>query len=64
MMNDEKIILAHLKRELILRNKNKTGGGRLLYPEEVLSMIAEIETNMILGWEDGELPWTQVEEST
>ena len=61
MLNEEKIVLAHLKRELYER-KVKAGSDRLLYPEDVLTIIANIESNIVLGWPDDDLPFSEVTE--
>lgn len=47
-MNDERWILAQLKRRL-LSVKKSARGGDLFYNYEILTMIAEIEAEAVLG---------------
>lgn len=47
-MNDERWILAQLKRRL-LSVKNSDRGSDLFYNYEILKMIAEIEAEAVLG---------------
>ena len=61
MINEEKMVLVHLKRKL-LELSEKKDGSRFLYPEDVLCMIAEFETNIVLGFPDPELPFNDIEE--
>lgn len=47
MMNEEKYILAMLKRKLLTEKSKRSSD--LFYAQEVLAMIAEIEADAILG---------------
>lgn len=49
-MNEEKYVLAMLKRELV----NLEGSDRVLMAAEVLRMIARIEADAVLGEETDE----------
>ena len=61
MMNEEKMVLVHLKRKL-LELAEKKDGSRFLYPEDVLCMIAEFETDIVLGFPDQGLPFNDITE--
>lgn len=50
MINEEKIVLAHLKREMIKRHEGKD--ERLMYVEDVLALIAQYEAGIVLCFED------------
>lgn len=61
-MNEERYILAELKRWLV---QNERGAVRteLMYPREVLCKIAEIEADAVLGeLTEKSLPWAESEE--
>ena len=47
MMNEERYILAMLKRKLLTEQSKR--GSELWYANEILAMIAEIEADAILG---------------
>lgn len=47
MMNEERYILAMLKRKLLTEQSKR--GSELWYANEILAMIAEIEAEAILG---------------
>lgn len=47
-MNEEKYILAQLKRRLLSVKKSDRGSD-LFYNYEILKMIAEIESEAVLG---------------
>ena len=47
-MNEEKYILAQLKRRLLSVKKSDRGSD-LFYNYEILKMIAEIEADAVLG---------------
>lgn len=47
MMNEERYILAMLKRKLLTEQSKR--GSELWYANEILAMIAEIEVEAILG---------------
>lgn len=47
MMNEERYILAMLKRRLLTEQSKR--GSELWYANEILAMIAEIEVDAILG---------------
>ena len=57
-MNEERYILAQLKRKLI-REKSKRDSN-LYYAYEILEMIAELEVDAILG-EESEVVEEEVE---
>lgn len=63
-MNDERCILAELKREIVNRTRKAESfsGEKRIYTE-VLLLIAEIEADAVLGEEtESELPWAAGEE--
>ena len=47
MMNEERYILAMLKRKLLTEQSKR--GSELWYANEILAMIAENETDAVLG---------------
>lgn len=47
MMNEERWILATLKRRLLKEKSNRNSD--LFYAKEILAMIAEIEVEAVLG---------------
>lgn len=47
MMNEERYILAMLKRKLLTEQSKR--GSELWYANEILAMIAEIEADAVLG---------------
>ena len=51
MINEEKMVLVHLKRKL-LELTMKKDASRILYPEDVLCMIAGLESDIVLGFQD------------
>ena len=64
-MNDERYVLAELKRELLKRHEKSRYDT--LYAVDVLAMIAGIEASAVLGYEeepqgtvckDDDLPWS------
>lgn len=58
MMNEERYILAELKRRLARGKSNRD--SNLYYNYEVLTIIAEIEADMVLGEETDEgLPFNE-----
>ena len=58
MMNEERYILAMLKRKLLTEKSKR--GSELWYANEILAMIAEIEVEAILGEEKDEgLPFNE-----
>ena len=60
MMNEERYILAMLKRKLLTEQSKR--GSELWYANEILAMIAEIEADAVLGEEtDDGLPFEDQE---
>lgn len=60
MMNEERYILAELKRRLAKGKSDRD--SNLYYNYEVLTIIAEIEADMVLGEETDEgLPFNEEE---
>lgn len=69
-MNDERYVLAELKREMA-RRCEQNSVDKLLYASDVLVLIAKLEASAVLGYEeeptqaaadDGDLPWQLPEE--
>lgn len=52
-MNDERYILAQLKRRLL--NGNTKTGSKMFYGYEVLMIVAELEAEAVLGEEPEEI---------
>ena len=48
-MNDAVYVLAELKRDLADRQQDDEGRFKLLYPADVLALIAGIEADAVLG---------------
>lgn len=61
MINEEKMVLVHLKRKL-LELTMKKDASRILYPEDVLCIIAGLESDIVLGFQDDDLPFNEVTE--
>ena len=63
MMNDEKIVLAKLKAEMVKKasQKSEAGYSWYMHPEDVLGLIAQYESELILGFNDEGLPFSITE---